>query len=88
MQTTTEYLDCIEYLRSMFNASNCDAFICYSEFNNSFEKVNAQSRHLSNLIPRNDILLSWDHSGKKVNYFRLFMIIINKIGYILLTESI
>ena len=45
----------------MFNSSNCAAFICWGDYNTSFEIDNAQSRHLSDYISRNDLSLSWDH---------------------------
>ena len=61
VQTTDEYINCIEYIESMFNSSNCDAFICCGDLNTSFERDNAQSRHLFDFISRNDLLLSWDH---------------------------
>ena len=61
VQTTDEYINCIEYVESMFNSSNCDAFICCGDLNTSFESDNAQSRHLSDFISRNDLLLSWHH---------------------------
>ena len=62
VQTTDEYINCVEYVESMFNSSNCDAFICCGDLNTSFERDNAQSRHLSDFISRNDLLLSWDHA--------------------------
>ena len=57
----------------MFNLSNCDAFICCGDLNTSFERDNAQSRHLSDFISRNDLLLSWDHvlSEKDFSYVNL-----------------
>ena len=51
----------IYYVESIFNSFNCDAFICCGDLNTSFERDNAQSRHVSDFISRNDSLLSWDH---------------------------
>ena len=41
VQTTDEYINCIEYVESMFfNSSNCDAFVCCGDLNTSFERDN------------------------------------------------
>ena len=61
VQITDGYINCIEYVESMFNSSNCDACICCGDLNTSFERDNAQSRHLSEFNSRNYLLLSWDH---------------------------
>ena len=36
VQTTNKYINCIEYVESMFNSPNCDAFICCGDLNTSF----------------------------------------------------
>ena len=70
VQTTDEHINNIEYVESMFNSYNCDAFICCGDLNTSFESDNAQSRHLYDFISRNDLLLSWDNvlSENEVTY--------------------
>ncbi len=52
---TQEYRECIEYIETLHNSSDCEAFICCGDYNTSFERHNAQTDHLSNFILRNNL---------------------------------
>ena len=45
-----EYLECVAYIESMNNNSNCNVCICCGDYNTSFERVNAQTGCVNNFI--------------------------------------
>ena len=61
-----EYSECIYYIESLYNNSNCNAFICCGDYNTSFERLNAQTECcINNFISRCNFVASWDHQVSK-----------------------
>ena len=43
MYINQEYSECIDYIESLYNNSNCNAFIFLGDYNTYFERLNAQT---------------------------------------------
>ena len=56
-----EYSECIDYIESLYNNSNCNVFICCGDFNTSFERLNTKTDCLHNFISRCNFVESCDH---------------------------
>ncbi len=65
---TTEYYDCIQYVESLFNSTDCNSFMCCGDYNSSFERVNAQTECLTNFIARNNLDISWNNSVSRKDF--------------------
>ena len=39
VHTIDEYINCIEYVESIFNSSNCDAIICCGDLNTHLREI-------------------------------------------------
>ena len=56
-----EYEDCIDYIETIFNNTECNYFICAGDFNTCFSRLNAHSSSLNDFIERNNLAVTWDH---------------------------
>ena len=90
MYINQEYSECIDYIESLYNNSNCNAFICCGDYNTSFERLNAQTECLNNVISRCNFVASWDHqvSKKEFTYANMPLNHFSCIDHIIMTNNI
>ena len=69
-----EFTECIDYIESLFNSMDFNAFICYGDFNTSFERSNGQTECLNSFITRNNLCISWNHpvSPKNILHTQIY----------------
>ena len=56
-----DYADCIYYIETIFNNTECNYFICTGDFNTYFSRLNAHTSSLNDFIERNSLAVTWDH---------------------------
>ena len=56
-----EYIECIDYIESIFNTTMCNYFIGAGDYNTSFSRLNAQTTYLKDFIQRNNLAVCWEH---------------------------
>ena len=85
-----EYSECIDYIESLYNNSNCNACICCGDYNTSFERLNAQTECLNNFSSRCNFVASWDHqaSKKEFTYANMPLTHFSCIDHIIMTNNI
>ena len=90
MYINQEYSECIDYIESLYNNSNCNAFICCGDYNTSFERLNAQTKCLNNFISHCNFVVSWDHqvSEKEFTYANMSLNQFSCIDHIIMTNNI
>ena len=66
----------------MCNNEHCNGFICCGDFNTCFNRVNAQTQCLNDLVSHNNFAVSWDHE----NSYIIMLIRIYLIFHVLITS--
>ena len=79
MYINQEYSECIHYIESLYNNSNCNAFLfCRALL---FERLNAQTECLNNFISR-------QVSEKEFKYANMSLNQLSCIDHIIMTNNI
>ena len=71
---SAEFTEYIDYIESLFNSMDFDAFICCGDFNTSFERSNGQTECFISFITRNNLCMSWNHPEKERFYIHKFLV--------------
>ena len=58
---SNRYVDCMDYIESVINVSNCNSFICCGDWNTNIERYNTPTKYVCDFISRNHFVNSCDH---------------------------
>ena len=62
-----DYADCIDYIETIFNKTECNYFFCAGDFNTCFSRLNAHTSSLNDFIERNNLAVTWDNAYCKLS---------------------
>ena len=72
---SAEFTESSDYIESLFNSMNFNAFICCRDCNTSFERSSGQTECLNSFITRNNLYISRNHPvSKKIFYIHKFIV--------------
>ena len=57
-----DYINCINYIETLYNRENCHTLICCGDYNSSFERSNAQIEYLNDFNSRNHLNVTWRYN--------------------------
>ena len=70
---SAEFTECIDYIESLFNSMDCNAFICCGDFNTSFERSNGHTKCLNSFITKkNYVFIETIQFPKKIVHTQIY----------------
>ena len=85
-----KFSDCIYAIECILNDLQCTSFIGAGDYNTCFNRLNAQTTCLTDVIRRNNLTVSWDHqvSNKDNTYNNFSLNHSSSINHFIITHNI